>query len=71
MADIVQMFIDQVSEKDELQNKYLRNWSVTDSEKEELNIILTFFMEELHYDLDFIVETYLLKLPTLLPGIKP
>ncbi|MCI9462644.1 MAG: methyltransferase domain-containing protein [Lachnospiraceae bacterium] len=59
MADIVQMFIDQVSEKDELQNKYLRNWSVTDSEKEELNIILTFFMEELHYDLDFIVETYL------------
>lgn len=59
MIDLVQMFIDKVSEKDELQNKYLKNWNVTDLERNELNTVLHFFIEEFHYDMNFIVDTYL------------
>lgn len=57
--DLLYEFIQEVSDKNELQKKYLENWEASVEEKEELSTILQFFMKELRYDLDFIVESYL------------
>lgn len=57
--DLLNKFIQRVVEKNEFQKKYLENWEASRQEKEELQTILGFFMEELHYDLDFIGEAYL------------
>lgn len=59
MGNLVKIFIDEVSEKSELQKKYLENWQITDDEIDELNIILHFFIEEFNYEMDFIVDAYL------------
>lgn len=59
MTDLVKIFIAKISENNMFQKKYLENWKAEDSEKEELNIILHYFMDELHYDMDFIIDTYL------------
>lgn len=57
--DVLKQFTEKVSEKSELQRKYLVNWKATDSEKEDLRNILYFFMEELGYGIDYIVNAYL------------
>lgn len=59
MNDLIEEFIDSISRKDALQGKYIKNWQATDSEKEELKIILQFFMMECHHDMEFIVDAYL------------
>lgn len=57
--ELVKEFISLVSEKNELQKKYLEKWKAEDAERKELGMILQFFMEELGYDMDFITEAYL------------
>ncbi len=59
MTDLVKTFIAKVSENNMFQKKYLENWKAEESEKEELNILLHYFMDELHYNMDFIIDTYL------------
>lgn len=59
MTDLTRIFIERVSEKNEFQKKYLENWDATELEKQELNVILHFFMEELNYDINFIIDAYL------------
>lgn len=57
--ELVKEFISQVSEKNELQKKYLESWKAEGEEKRELNTILHFFIRELGYDMSFITEAYL------------
>ena len=59
MNELTQTFIAKVIDRNELQRKYLDKWEATESEKQELDIILRFFLEELGYELDFIVNAYL------------
>ncbi|MCH5249908.1 MAG: class I SAM-dependent methyltransferase [Lachnospiraceae bacterium] len=59
MTDLVIEFIDKVAEKNELQKKYLENWKATDAERNELNTILHFFVDEFNYDIDFIADAYI------------
>lgn len=44
MLDLICPFVQKVSGKSEFQKKYLENWSITSSEKKELNAILHFFL---------------------------
>jgi 2-polyprenyl-3-methyl-5-hydroxy-6-metoxy-1,4-benzoquinol methylase len=59
MRAIVDEFIACVSKKSELQKKYLKQWNVTVEERNELNIVLNFFLEECECDIDYMAEAYL------------
>lgn len=56
--DLTQQLVNKISEKDELQRKYLMNWKISASERNEFNSILHFFMEEFQYNMDYIADTY-------------
>lgn len=66
MTNLVQEFINRVSEKNEFQKKYLLDWRATDEERQELDIILHFFMDELRHDMDFITDAYLFMNKTIM-----
>lgn len=59
MSGLVSELVEKVSEKSELQKKYFEKWIATEEEIEELDILLRFFVEELHHDIDYIVDAYL------------
>lgn len=59
MADIVEKFITHVSNQSELQRKYLQKWNITEKEKVELRIILSFFLEKYNYTLDYLADAYI------------
>lgn len=56
--DLTWQLVDKISEKDELQRKYLLNWKISASERNEFNSILHFFMEEFQYNIEYIADTY-------------
>lgn len=59
MTDLVQELTDMVSKKSELQKKYFQKWKIEDSERDDLNVFLHFFVEEFHYGMDYIADAYL------------
>ena len=59
MMDLVEEFKNRISEKDAFQKKYLEKWEVTNYETNDLDTLLHFFREELHYNMDDIVDAYL------------
>lgn len=62
MVNLTDVFIEKLISKNELQKKYIKTWSITSEEREELNEVLKFLVDEYNagkYDIDFIVDSYL------------
>lgn len=59
MEDMVQEFVSGISKRDVFQAKYLKRWDIREEERKELNCFLNFYVDVLHYKMDFIVESYL------------
>lgn len=59
MKELVQEFTSKVSERSLFQAKYLEHWEINEAEQKELNCFLNFFVDILHFDMEFIVESYL------------
>lgn len=59
MKELVEEFITKVSNRSLFQAKYLKHWEISQVERNDLNCFLNFFIEILHYDMEFIVESYL------------
>ena len=62
MNDLAQTLFNKITERNQFQKKYLKKleWGgLTESEQKELDNVLHFFLEELHYDLDYIANAYI------------
>ena len=59
MCRIVDEFLEIISEKNSFQKKYLKKWCVTESEKNDFAHLLDFYINQYHFTLDFLAESYL------------
>jgi hypothetical protein len=55
----VEKFIELVSEKSQFQEKYFANWSISDEEMKELSDLITFYENEMGYDIEYIADCYI------------
>lgn len=62
MNNLVDIFIEKLITKNELQKKYIKNWQLSQQEIEDLNDVLKFFTDAYdgkNYDIEYIVDSYL------------
>lgn len=55
----IDIFVQLVSAKSELQKRYLSDWQACDAEKRELASILNFYCECCDFDIEFIADSYI------------
>lgn len=59
MCRLVDQFVNMVSEKNHFQKKYLKKWDITEVEKKDFECLLNFYINQYHYTLEFLAESYL------------
>lgn len=59
MCRIVDEFVKIISKKNSFQKKYLKKWCITENEKNDFEHLLNFYINQYHFTLDFLAESYL------------